>query len=99
MAIRPGFERTILLAGRRSAFWNGRVLSGLCHPRVDMHEPEFFNNTLFVAAPLPLVDQDRYDCRVVVVKATFCLNEREEQVDEPRPIRFGDEMWKPPEIA
>ena len=45
-----------------------------------MHEPEFCNNTLFVAAPLPLVDQDGYNCRVVVVKATFRLNELEEQL-------------------
>jgi hypothetical protein len=64
-----------------------------------MHEPDFFNNTPFAAGVFPLIDKDGYDCRVVVVKATYCLNEREELADEPRLIRFGDEMWGAPEIA
>ena len=63
-----------------------------------MYEPEFFNNTLFSAAPFPILNAQGNDCRVVIVKATYKLNENEELTDEPSEIRLGDEMWGAPEI-
>lgn len=64
-----------------------------------MHEPEFFNNTSFTAVALPLLDTEGAECRVVVVKATYHLGIGEVPADEPRPLRFGDEMWKSSEVA
>lgn len=66
-----------------------------------MTEPEAYNYTPFACEVLPLLDTDGTECRVAIVKATYALSGRGriEVADEQRPVRYGDEMWGPPEIA
>lgn len=64
-----------------------------------MHEPEFYNNTPYFALPVPLLDRRGAECRVVIVKATYVLTVDRRIAEKQRPVRLGDEMWGPPEIA
>jgi hypothetical protein len=58
----------------------------------------FANLTGWSALPLPLVDRAGRDVVVVVVKATFALEQgRVRLADEQRPVRTNDELHRPDE--
>jgi hypothetical protein len=65
-----------------------------------MPEPDFHNFTPFTAELLPYVDAQGYECRLVVMKASYALGSGPGQplLDEQRPIRLGDEPWGDPEM-
>ena len=66
-----------------------------------MHEPEFYNNTPFKAAPAPYLDRHGRDVRVVLIKASYAIKPGDalELLEEQRDFRLGNEPWGDPEVA
>jgi hypothetical protein len=65
-----------------------------------VHEPDFANNTPFEAQPLPFRDARGFDCRLVVIKASYALGPKLEYqlLEKQRKLRLAPEHWGPPEI-
>lgn len=66
-----------------------------------MDEPDFNNQSDFVSEVLPIVDRAGGLARLVVVKATFSLEQPRvlTLAEKQRSVRLGDEYWGAPEIA
>ncbi|RTL30417.1 MAG: DUF2169 domain-containing protein [Burkholderiales bacterium] len=66
-----------------------------------MDEPDLDNRSDFASASWPIVDREGKMARVVVIKASFSLDEPDGQLvlaQEPNPLRLGDEFWGKPEV-